>query len=174
MPSNDNQSGETILPGGVDIQVPDLTVARAVGTLVLNADGNVYRSTNATVAAYAQITDTASSLTLPEVADPGTGNAITVAGSAKIFFDVAATGETNSLSDPTADGWYLLLGFDNENAGTDTRIVTADNLINSNGNTIMTFNTPSETILLRSTEIRQNGVTVYRWLVDINFGVVLT
>jgi hypothetical protein len=36
MPSNDNQNGETIFPGGVDVNVPDLTVSRADGVVVFN------------------------------------------------------------------------------------------------------------------------------------------
>lgn len=36
MASNDNQDGATILPGGVDINVPDLTVSRDDGVVVFN------------------------------------------------------------------------------------------------------------------------------------------
>jgi hypothetical protein len=65
MPSNDNQAGETILPGGIDVLVPDLTVARAVGTVVLlQTDGQFYRSTNAAVATYVALTSTTAALTL--------------------------------------------------------------------------------------------------------------
>jgi hypothetical protein len=58
MASNDDQSGETILPGGVEVNVPGLTVARALGTLVYNqatgAEG-LYVSEDAASASYSLI-----------------------------------------------------------------------------------------------------------------------
>lgn len=57
MPSGSNESGPTVLPGGVDIVVPDLTVARPLGVIVYNtgASPGLYVSTNASVATYTYI-----------------------------------------------------------------------------------------------------------------------
>lgn len=160
-------------PAGLVIE-GDLAVARPLNTIVRStSDGLLYVSTNATVATYSALSAAGSAVT--EVADPGSGNAITgITSDTAIYFQVAATGETNTLPAPTVAGVRLFLCMDSEQAGTDTRIVTAAGPINVSNNTVMTFNGPTEGIWLVSTEFRGNGTSFWRWIEDINFGVTLS
>ncbi len=97
------------------------------------------------------------------VADPGDAAAIPVTGSARIYMTTGTEGETNTLADPTEDGHILILSLDTDGGG--NRVITADSIINDNGNTIMTFDEIGETLMLRSTMIRLNGSDSYLWMI---------
>lgn len=102
-----------------------------------------------------------------EVADPGTGQAIPVTGSAYIGFTIAGS-ETNTLAIPTFIGQALELNCDTYTSG--SRAVTAAQAINQAGNTVMTFGAARDYIVLRAVKV--GGAL--RWQVSYNDGVALS
>ena len=97
MAKDSNELGTTLLPGGLDISVPDLTVARPVDTLV-EFNGVVLRSTDAVSATY--------------VAVGGQDGTVTNGGmfgaqGGSFAFAIAAGAETASLLGPTSGGMLL-------------------------------------------------------------------
>jgi hypothetical protein len=102
-----------------------------------------------------------------EVADPGTGQAIPVTGSAYIGFTVAGS-ETNTLAIPTFIGQTLQLNCDTYTSG--SRVVTSAQAINQAGNTIMTFGAARDYIVLKAVKV--SGAL--RWHVSYNDGVALS
>lgn len=102
-----------------------------------------------------------------EVADPGTGQAIPVTGSAYIGFNINGS-ETNTLAIPTSINQSLILNADTVTSG--SRAVTASQGINQTGNTVMTFGAARDCIGLKA--IKVGGAL--RWQVAFNDGVALS
>lgn len=158
-------------PQGIVID-GSLLIARPVGAIVYDSTSNsFYRSTNAAVATYAFIGVGALGNPIVRIADPGTGNPIPVTASVAISFAIAAVGETNSVAIPTFAGQQLLLMVGSLVGGGSTRIVTfATVTINKATNTIATFNTARDFLLLEGV---QKGATL-GWQVILNDGATLS
>lgn len=103
-----------------------------------------------------------------EVADPGTGVAIPVTGSATVNFTVGAGAETNTLAIPTFVGQRMVLNCGSIGGG--TRAVTAASAINAAGNTVMTFNAARDNCELRAVKV--GGVLA--WEIGFNASVALS
>lgn len=130
----------------------------------------LYTSASPGTSSWSELGDIPSTPSI--VADPGDGNAIPITGG-KVYFDVGAGVETNTLADPTADGIFLLMSMRTDGGG--SRAVTAAHVIDGSSNTVMTFDSGGETIILRSTQCGDgSGGYLYRWLVWLNFGTTLS
>jgi hypothetical protein len=104
-----------------------------------------------------------------ELADPGTGQAITVTRSATVDFTIGSAGaETNTLAIPTFLGQRMVLCA--KTVGTGTRAVTAASAINQTGNTIMTFAQARDAIGLCAIKVG----SALAWQVQFNDGVALS
>lgn len=95
--------------------------------------------------------------------------AIPVTGNGIVALTIADAAETNTLAVPTFAGQEITIAVDTL-AGSGTRAVTAASAINAAGNTIMTFDTAGDMIVLRG--IKQ-GAT-FAWRVIANDGVGLS
>jgi predicted small integral membrane protein len=104
-----------------------------------------------------------------EYAEPASGTAIEVTKSGQISFATGASGETNTLAVPLRAGIELL--FNCRSHGGGDRVITVASAINASGNTIMTFNTTRDNILLRSIK---TAADTYAWQVMVNNGVSLS
>ena len=103
------------------------------------------------------------------IADPGTGVAIPVTKSGYIALTIGSAGaETNLMAIPSFIGQVLSINADT--CGTGTRAITCAQAINQTGNTIMTFASAADYIVLRAATI--GGAL--RWRVAANDGVALS
>jgi hypothetical protein len=103
------------------------------------------------------------------LADPGTGQAIPVTRSAQVDLTIGSAGaETNTLAIPSFAGQSLVLNANT--VGTGTRAITCAQAINQAGNTIMTFASARDFIMLVA--IKVGGAL--RWTVAANDGVALS
>lgn len=107
----------------------------------------------------------------PIVADPGNGNPIVVTGNARIYLTVGVGAETNTLPAPPKGGLSLLVSFDVDGGG--SRAIQSASALDAAGNTLFTVQNPDQSMLLRSMEVRTEGVSVFHWVVDINFGALV-
>ncbi len=103
------------------------------------------------------------------IADPGTALAIPVTKSGYIALTIGSAGaETNTLAIPTFIGQQLSIMADT--VGTGTRAITCAQAINQTGNTLMTFASAADYIVLKAATI--GGAL--RWRVAANDGVALS
>lgn len=100
--------------------------------------------------------------------DPGTGVAIPVTRSAAITMTTGASGETNTLANPTFIGQQMVLTLGTDGGG--NREITVANDINGT-NSIMTFADKDAHIWLYAVTIPGSG---FRWRILSNNGVVLS
>jgi len=157
----------TRLPQGLIIEEA-LTTPRPVGTIVRNpADGLLYASTNAAMAAYSAVSGTPALGNL--IADPGDAAAIPVTASGSIVLTIGAGAETNTMAIPTALGQRIQILAGTTAAG--SRDITCAQAINQAGNTIMTFQAQNDWIELVAMEIAGSAL---RWRVSANDGVTLS
>ena len=82
---------------------------------------------------------------------------------------IADAAETNTLAAPSFAGQVVSFGF-NSRAGTGTRAITAASAINATGNTVMTFNATTDTIILYAVTV----AGTVAWRVLMNDGVALS
>jgi len=101
------------------------------------------------------------SLYAPVVADPGTGAAVPVGGSAVVPFDVGAGAETGTLADPGEAGLDLYLATRTSGGG--TRTVTAATAVNDAGALTLAFTTGCSTHLRSYAYYSAGGVVSYAW-----------
>lgn len=97
--------------------------------------------------------------------DPGNGNAIVVLDKDLAYVPLVTTdasGETRTLDDPLKGGISLMLQMKTDKSGTGNCVVTADNVVDVAGNTIMTFDDEGDYIKLESIEIDDD---TFRWRV---------
>lgn len=164
MAKDDNQLGTTLFPGGVDVSVPDLTIARPVDTIV-ESGGAFWRSTDAVTATYTQI-GMASGFALGELAS---GTAIDAGASGYYSITTGGGGETATLPDPTRIGQeisFLLI----TDGGGDMVITAATRVTFAAASTVLTFADAGDYLVLRS--VTTLGGT--RWQILQNDGVALT
>lgn len=105
-----------------------------------------------------------------ELSDPGDGAKIAVSQWCHIALTTGASGETNTLEDPTKAGQRIALTLLTDGGG--DRVITADSAINQTGNTIMTFGAAADSIILESFMVGASGT--YKWRVIYNDGVALS
>lgn len=103
-------------------------------------------------------------------ADPGTGAAIPVDKSYSIPLTIGAGAETNTLAAPTFVGQRMNL-YANAVAG-GTRVVTSAGVLNSAGNTTMTFGQATDFIALEAIAVTPSGSSRL-WRILANDGVTL-
>jgi hypothetical protein len=132
MPVDSNEVGTTNHPGGINISVPDLSVARPVGTLVFY-QGQLWQSTNATTPSYAPASPTSAGL-----GDINNGDTVPADASGTYTLNIGAGAETATLSDPQANGQELVIGVAVTAGGT-LALSTTGSFLNKAGNTTMTF-----------------------------------
>ena len=107
-----------------------------------------------------------------EIVDAGDGNAIKYRTYGTYMpITTGASGETNTLADPTSPSQELTLHCVTHGGG--DRVVTASTAINQTGNTIMTFGAADDSIVLGSVQ-KAGTAGAYRWNVKQNDGVALS
>lgn len=104
-----------------------------------------------------------------EYAEPVTATDIPIQKSGTIAFATGASGETNTIANPSRPGQTLVITCRSHGGG--DRVITAAGAINQAGNTIMTFGADRDTIFLYS--IRTTA-SAFRWQVLANDGVALS
>lgn len=164
---------------GVQPIDPDLTaIAALTSTGLLSRTGSGTYSERTITAASARVTVTNGdgvsgnpTIDVPsgiiQISDPGTGAAIPVTASGYVGFTFNGS-ETNTLAIPTFFGQRMILNADTATSG--SRVVTASQRINQTGNTVMTFATAGDCIVLEAIKI--GGA--FRWQVVANDGVALS
>lgn len=105
-----------------------------------------------------------------DVPDPGDGADITVSSWSFIAMTTGASGETNTLANPTKAGQRLSLTLLSHGGG--DRVITADTDINQASNDVMTFGAAGDSCTLESFMVGSAGS--YRWRVIYNDGVALS
>lgn len=103
------------------------------------------------------------------IADPGTAQAIPVGKSGQVPLVIADAVETNTLAAPAFKGQELTL-YAYSVAGSGTRAVTASARVNVAAETIMTFDTAGDLVVLKAIDIGGN----LRWEIIANDGVALS
>ena len=103
------------------------------------------------------------------IADPGTGVAIPISISCQVPLVVADATETNTLAAPAFVGQEMTI-YVYSLAGSGTRAVTAAARVNVTGNTIMTFDTAGDLVVLKAIDIGGSLV----WVIIANDGVALS
>lgn len=109
------------------------------------------------------------SLASQTIADPGTGQAIPVTTSGNLALTMSVPGETNTLAIPTAIGQTLHITVASFVAAS-TRIITSAQAFNGTGNTVITLDAATDSILLAAASV--GGAL--RWRVVYNDGCALT
>lgn len=94
---------------------------------------------------------------------------IPVTGSGQIPLTIADAAETNALAVPTFEGQELTL-YVTALTGSGTRAVTVASAFNQAGNTIITFNTAGDFVVLRAIKIG----AAYAWRLVVNDGAALS
>ena len=98
------------------------------------------------------------------------GDDISIAKWSYIGITTGASGETNTLNDPSKVG--LRVTFNMMTDGGGDRVITADSAINQAGNTIMTFAAVDDMCILESVQVDADGNC--EWRVVANDGVALS
>lgn len=106
-----------------------------------------------------------------QAADPVNGAVIDVSKFGHYSFATGASGETNTLPNPSKEGIVISLLLRSDGGG--DRVITAAGAINRTGNTIMTFADARDFIQLESVMTDPSPET-YRWQVISNDGVALS
>ncbi len=150
-------------PEGLLLTGTDVTVPAPVGTIKQNAAGQLVRSTSAAAAAYSTLNGL---LPSSVTADPGTGAAIPVTQSTHVSITTVGA-ETNTLAIPTFIGQVLTMEMAVDGGD---RVVTVASAINLAGNTIITFNTVLDNIMLIAMEV----AGTLAWRVVFNDGTTLS
>lgn len=101
------------------------------------------------------------------LADPGDAAAIPVTRSATVPITTGAGGETGTLAIPTFLGQEMRLVFDVDGGG--DRVITVASAINVGGNTIITFATARQMLVLKATQL----ASALAWEVTANVGTVV-
>lgn len=104
-----------------------------------------------------------------EEQSPASGTAISVTKSGHFSFATGASGETNTLANPSRAGIEIVFNCYSHGGG--NRVITAASLINSDGNTVMTFEADPATIGLKSV---RRSATAFGWVVVHNNNVTLS
>lgn len=100
------------------------------------------------------------------ITDPGTGAAIPVTGSGTVAITTGGSSETNTVAIPTFLGQRLVLTLDVDGGG--DRVITFASAINVAGNTIATFGTARQTLVVEAIQI----AGALAWEVTANNGSV--
>ena len=97
------------------------------------------------------------------------GEKIQVTKCGCISLKTGASGETNTLADPSRAGVWLSITLYSDGGG--DRVITAASAVNQTGNNTLTFGDDGDTIFLQS--VRYSS-TAFRWRVVANDGVSLS
>ncbi len=103
-------------------------------------------------------------------ADPGDGADISISHWAHISITTGASGETNTLNNPTNAGQRVAMMMITDGGG--DRVITCDSAINKAGNTIITFAAVDDSIVLESFLVDSSGNC--EWRVVHNNGITLS
>lgn len=155
----------TELPQGVDLTGDGTGTAKAVGTLVIDANGDLAMSNNAAAPGFDVIGGPASGMTSNLITDPGNTGAIPVTASGTCNL-VTAGAETRTLAAPTKAGQMLCLNFQTD--GGDC-VITCATGVNQAGNTSLTFADAGDNLVLIA---GRSGANL-RWRVVCNDGITL-
>lgn len=97
------------------------------------------------------------------------GEKIQVTKCGSISLKTGASGETNTLADPSRAGIWLDLTLYSDGGG--DRVITAASAVNQTGNNTLTFGDVGDTIFLKSVRY---SATEFRWRVVNADGVALS
>lgn len=163
MAADGNEANASYFPSGVHIQVPDLTVARPLGTTVLFG-GQLFVSTNASVATYVPVGGT-------DVVDMFASGALSPYGG-NFSVDIPAGGGLPTvLNAPVAAGLFATVTSVVDGGGT-ISVQTAV-AFNAAGNTDASFTAIDQVIHFVSVP-RPTATGGFRWQLVHNEGTTLS
>lgn len=104
-----------------------------------------------------------------EYAAPASGTALSITKCGSIPIATGASGETNTLPNPTRAGLWLNITMYSDGGG--DRVITTELGVTQDGDNTMTFADAGDTIFLQSV---RHSSTTFRWRMVAKDGVVLS